>query len=71
MSFALDQARNGSRETNTHRFIPLLCFPISISCIESLPFQVGGSYAIAFLDTDPPKAVEVFPRFIAKFLDGP
>ena len=71
MRFTLDNARNGDREINTHRFVPLLCFPLSISCIQSLSFQVGGSYAIAFLDTDPPETMEVFPRLLAKFLDSP
>lgn len=55
----------------THHSFTFLSLIVSVSRLHALSFQVGGSYAVAFLDTNPPQLVEVIPRLLSEFLDGP
>lgn len=54
-----------------YRSIPLFGLPFSVTCLETVSFHIGCSYAVALLDTDPPQTVEVIPGLFAEFLDGP
>lgn len=60
--------RNGAKTHHSFTFLSLI---VSVSRLHALSFQVGGSYAVAFLDTNPPESVKLFPTLLAEFLNGP